>query len=510
MKKNKTESSSHQRWAEFRFGVVGALLANPPEAGDLQNRFRELAKIEWQHPLKDEKFTVSLSTIERWYYQSFKQGKDPVGALRRKLRSDSGTTKHLSQEIKNWLQNNYRDHSSWSGQLHCDNLRAWLVANPHCGMAPSYPTVLRYMRSRGWDKKYRQRSPFAPGRIAALARLESHEVRSYEVEFVGGLWHLDFHHASRQICTERGEMVTPIVLCVLDDHSRLCCHMQWYWREDTRTLVHGFVQALQKRGLPRALMSDNGSAMTSAEFTQGLTRLGISHETTLFYSPYQNGKQESFWGNLEGRMMAMLEKKRNLTLGELNAVTQAWVEMEYNKAHHSEINISPMLRFLNGKSVLRPTPETSVLTLSFRRDEARHQRRSDGTISLLGKRFEIPQAFLSLPHLTVRFAEWDLSEVHLVDVRTQALLAPLYPLDRKRNAEGLRRRISTNQDVPIKETDDEGLPPLLQKLLAEYSATGLPPAYIVDPLPHQPELATADDLTTTENKSNTNTEGQDL
>ncbi|MDP2815823.1 MAG: hypothetical protein Q8O19_04005, partial [Rectinemataceae bacterium] len=64
--------------------------------------------------------------------------------------------------------------------------------------------------------------------------------------------------------------------------------------------------------------------------------------------------------------------------------------------------------------------------------------------------------------------------------------------------------------IPAQVADEESLPPLLQKLVAEYSATGLPPAYIVDPLPHTPEQATTDDSTTTENNSNTNTEEQDL
>lgn len=479
----KFERSSHQLWAEFRFGVVGALLADPPEKKELQKRLKNLSEREWTHPIDQKKIRISFSTIERWYYKSLNQDKDPVGVLRRKLRCDSGTTRHLTPEIKNWLQNNYAQHPSWSGQLHCDNLKAWLSGNPICGMAPSYATVLRYMRIKGWDKKPRVRSPFAPGRLAAEARLQSHEVRSYEIEYVGGLWHLDFHHASRQIRTEQGELITPLALCVIDDHSRLVCHLQWYWWEDTRSLVHGFVQALQKRGLPRALMTDNGSAMTSAEFTQGLLRIGISHETTLPYSPYQNAKQESFWGTLEGRMMAMIERKRDLSLEDLNGVTQAWVEMEYNRSIHSETKQSPMERFLYGKTVLRSAPETSVLTLSFRRDESRQQRRSDGTISILGKRFEIPAAFRSLPQITVRYAEFDLRQVHLIDPRTQAMLAPLYPLDRKKNAEGLRRKIGSIQATPSAApiSEDEAMPPLLQKIMADYAASGLPPSYIIDP-----------------------------
>src|SRR5271165_1068789 len=342
MKNKNAERSSHQLWAEFRFGVIGGLLADPPEKGDLKGRLQVLAKTQWTHPIKGNKYQIPVPTIERWYYKSLNQEKDPVGSLRRKLRSDSGTTKHMTPEMKSWLQKNYVSHSSWSGQLHFDNLCAWLKVNPNYGMAPSYTTILRYMRQKGWDRKARVRSPFAPGRVAAQARLQSHEVRSFEVEYVGGLWHLDFHHASRQIRTERGELVTPLALSILDDHSRLCCHLQWYWWEDTRALVHGFVQALQKRGMPRALMSDNGSAMKSAEFTEGLSRLGIAHDMTLPYSPYQNGKQESFWGSLEGRMMAMVEGRRDLSLEELNTITQAWVEMEYNRSVHSETLESPM------------------------------------------------------------------------------------------------------------------------------------------------------------------------
>jgi putative transposase len=37
-------------------------------------------------------------------------------------------------------------------------------------------------------------------------------------------------------------------------------------------------------------LSDNGSAMTAAEISEGLARLGILHHTTLPYSPYQKDK----------------------------------------------------------------------------------------------------------------------------------------------------------------------------------------------------------------------------
>ncbi len=133
------------------------------------------------------------------------------------------------------------------------------------------------------------------------------ERRSFEVSHVHALWHFDFHEAKRSVALPSGERKKPVALGILDDHSRLCCHLQWYLEEATEPLVHGLCQAFQKRGLPRGVLSDNGSAMLAAETREGLERLSITQHTTLSQSPEQNGKQESFWGQLEGRLMAMLE-----------------------------------------------------------------------------------------------------------------------------------------------------------------------------------------------------------
>ena len=111
--------------------------------------------------------------------------------------------------------------------------------------------------------------------LAAAARLEAREVRGFETEYVNGLWHWDCHHGSRKVLTPRGEWRTPILFGVLDDHSRLACHLQWYLAESAANIAHGLSQAMQKRGLPRAAISDNGSAMTAAEISEGFARLGI-------------------------------------------------------------------------------------------------------------------------------------------------------------------------------------------------------------------------------------------
>jgi hypothetical protein len=253
--------------------------------------------------------------------------------------------------------------------------------------------------------------------------------------------------------------------------------MQWYLGDEcSEYFVHGMSQAVQKRGLPRALMSDNGSAFTAAESEQGLERLSITHDTTLPQTPEQNGKQEKFWDQVEGRLMAMIEGEKQLTLELLNNATQAWVEGEYNRKKHDEIGEPPLTRYLREPHVGRPSPSSDALRRVFRMEVRRTQRRSDGTITVSGVRFEIPSAYRTLLRPCVRIARWDLSSIDLVDPRTGAHLTTLLPLDKHQNAERGRRAIS--MDGPSTPPAPVGIAPLLKKLMADYAATGLPPAYI--------------------------------
>jgi len=467
---------SHERWAHLRFGVVGGLLASPPAPGELRAELARLAEKAWRHPTTGELVRFGQSTIERWYYAA-RAGSNPVGVLRRKLREDSGRFLAITDKLAQALRRQYKEHPSWSYKLHLDNLAVGIERDPDLGAPPSYPTVRRFMAAQGLLRQRRRRGrQEREGEIRAREHLAGREVRSFESEYVSGLWHLDFHHGSLKVLRPQGEWVTPILLAILDDRSRLVCHAQWYLDETAESLVHGLAQAFLKRGLPRALLSDNGSAMIAHETTQGLARLSVTHRTTLPYSPYQNGKQETFWNPVEGRLLAMLEGQPDLTLGLLNEATQAWVEMEYNREVHSEISQAPLARWLDGPTVGRESPTVDDLRLAFTAGETRSQRRSDGTASIEGVRFEIPARFRHLRKLHLRYASWDLTHVWLVDERTDAVLSRLYPLDKARNADGFRGVVELAVPGPL--AQPAGIAPLLRKLMTEYVATGLPPAYI--------------------------------
>jgi transposase InsO family protein len=463
--------SARVRWARLRFQILGPLMAAPADDGELKARLEQLASRPWRHPTTGESIRFSFKTLERWWYVA-RGASDPLAALARKVPSHAGTHPSISPALAEAIGQQHRDHPRWTWQLHHDNLVALARQDPRLGTMPGYTTLCRFMKSQGLlrarKRRHRARADGEP--------FAQRETRSFEVTHVHGLWHLDFHQGSRPVLTAAGQWQRPQLLGILDDRSRLCCHLQWYLEETAEALIHGLSQALQKRGLPRALLTDNGAAMLAAETTEGLERLGIVHHTTLPYSPEQNGKQESFWGQVEGRLLPMLEGVPELSLDLLNTATQAWVEEEYQRKEHSEIRESPLARYLRGPSVGRDCRGSEALRRAFRTEVSRKQRRSDGTVTAQGIRFEVPSAYRTLLVVHLRVARWDLSSVDLVDPRSGDPLCTLLPLDKARNAERIRRVVAPAD--PAEQQRPVGIAPHLRALMADYAATGLPPAYL--------------------------------
>lgn len=460
---NNTGQSRRRTWAGFRFSVVGSLLTGQLEHGDLKERFAELSKQTWKHPVTGEPLSLGVSTIERWYYRARASDRDPVSALERPVQVTAGQSRSVHEKLASAVRTQHTEHPSWSYQLHYDTLVARAQTESELAPLPSYPTLRRFMQSQGLVRQKKKRRP------------HHRERRSYEVDHVHALWHADFHQGSRKVLTAEGRWVQPVLLGFMDDHSRLVCHLQWYLRESAQTFVHGFMQALMKRGVPRALLTDNGAPMTAAETTEGLERLGIVHQTTLPYTPEANGKQESFWAQVEGRLMPQLEGEKQLTLALLNRATLAWLEQDYNQRVHSELKVSPMQRFLEAPNLGRDCPAWTELRAMFRRQEHRRQRHSDGTVSIGGRRFEVPSRYRMLREVAVRFAVWDLSQVALVDRHRGTHLADLYPVDKSLNSDKRRGLLETTEDVPAPES---GIAPLLASQMKAAEQDGLAPAYL--------------------------------
>jgi hypothetical protein len=147
----------------------------------------------------------------------------------------------------------HREHPTWTFKLHHDNLVALAKSRPELLPLPSYPTLRRWMQSDGLLRKRRKR------REHEGAGFVPREQRSFEVSHVHALWHLDFHQCSRSVLLPSGEWKKPVLLGVLDDCSRLCCHLQWFLGCCLWLLLPCFRFLGLGRRLPSILGSNVGS-----------------------------------------------------------------------------------------------------------------------------------------------------------------------------------------------------------------------------------------------------------
>lgn len=158
----------------FRYTVIESLLSSPANPGELAGRLREISEKTHLQPWNKLPIKISIRTLERWYAQSRKAERPPE-ALQPKLRSDRSQTRALSIVHKKWLAEFYLKFPSWSVQLLFDNLCAANLSSDN----PSYSTVLRYFKAQGFFV-----------RSSRLKHRNKKEIRSYEVEYVGQLWHM--------------------------------------------------------------------------------------------------------------------------------------------------------------------------------------------------------------------------------------------------------------------------------------------------------------------------------
>lgn len=112
-----------------------------------------------------------------------------------------------------------------------DNLAPLAAANAALLPLPSYASVCRYMKQHGLMKARR------PRRHEQDPSFVPREKRSFEVRHTHALWHTDFHDGKRNVLLPTGEWKRPVLLAIMDDHSRLCCHTEGRAAYRERTVV---------------------------------------------------------------------------------------------------------------------------------------------------------------------------------------------------------------------------------------------------------------------------------
>jgi len=211
------------------------------------------------HPETGDPIRFARSTIERWYYAA-RTSQSPVEVLRRRVRKDAGSQPSLPVALRAAIRTQWQAHKGWTVQLHVDNLAAYLSEHPELGPLPSYSTVRRFFKAQGLSRQRRKRSPSTTGSLMAEHHLAALEVRSFEIPYVSGLWHLDFHHTARY-SPPKANGPSPICWASWTITPAWQPHLQWYPFEHGHQAAASSTDSLSPTSFPCKTLADGSGSL---------------------------------------------------------------------------------------------------------------------------------------------------------------------------------------------------------------------------------------------------------
>ncbi|GFW83353.1 uncharacterized protein K02A2.6 [Trichonephila clavipes] len=108
----------------------------------------------------------------------------------------------------------------------------------------------------------------------------------------------------------------------------------------TKKTIECLRDSFARFGLPRVLVSDNGSQFTSYEFQRFMHKNGIRHKTSAPFKPSSNGQAERYVATLKQSLRAMHKYE-----GTIQQKLSTFL-MQYRKAPNVTTTLSPAILFL--------------------------------------------------------------------------------------------------------------------------------------------------------------------
>jgi transposase InsO family protein len=357
--------TSEKEMAMFRYSVISSLLHGDSDKS-LKKRILELSERTWTLP--NGKFRqFSYGAIEDWYYAYRHYG---FSGLVKQLRKDNGQFRMLDDEMCCYIDRFIKDHPQLKTSVLINRMHSEAKFSNDL---PGNSTIYRYVRT------------IRPQRETPIK-----ERRSFEAPYAGNLWQADLLYGPYlPHLNDRGKWTKKqtYLIAIIDDHSRLLCHGEFFFTQDILAYLSCLKTALCKRGIPEKLYCDNGKIFLSSQVKNIMAELG----TTVLHAPVRDGAAK---GKIERLFLTIrnsflnpllaLEPPRKLE--ELNKKFWRWSEESYNQKEHSTTNMTPIERWMHTShkvQLLNIGTEDEI----FQFEETRKVKK-DGTFSLNGKIYE--------------------------------------------------------------------------------------------------------------------------
>jgi transposase InsO family protein len=349
--------------ATFRFGIIAEFVTGVKLGyGEKRKLLDEKAARTYQIPTS-KRTTISRSSLTEWI-NDYKKSGYKIEGLCPKSRSDKGSYKKVDAKVRDAIKEIKKLHPNYT--------------------LPTVIELLKQQKLIGYNDELNSSSLYRFLKKERLSELntEAEDKRRFETEFPNEMWQCDVLHGPN--VKFDGTTKKTYLCAIIDDHSRLMVHAQFYFSENLGALKDCLKQAVQKRGLPQKFYTDNGSCYRAINLEQITACLGIALYHSRPYTPQGRGKIERWFKNIRDSFLPLVTDVTRLE--DLNERLDDWVGT-YNNRVHGTTKESPFERYRKNMSCVRPAP--SKLIDYFRRVEFRKVKK-DRTFSLKGNIFEAP------------------------------------------------------------------------------------------------------------------------
>lgn len=377
--------------ATFRFAVIHELVSRTDlERGEQERLLLEKCSRKWQIPFSS-RTRLSRTTILRWL-RLYQKSHGKIESLYPPDRGDRGQSRAMDEETVLSLIRLRKEFPKLTVARLIEKMQEKNLVGAGVRLKPS--TVYRLLRQQG---------------LMRQGAAKAEDRRKFEAELANEIWQSDVMHGPQVKVGEK--LRKAYLIALLDDHSRLIVQGQFYLSEGLACFLDAFEKGLLKRGLPRKLYVDNGSAFRSHQLNYICASLGIALIHARPYKPQGKGKIERFFRGVRDDFLSDFE---GMSLEELNGAFNHWLDNVYHERKHRSTGQSPLQRFTAKMHCLRPAPEN--LRDHFRK-VARRRVAKDRTVILNGRLFEAPVRLIG-KQVELLYHE---AEPQRVEIRFQAI-----------------------------------------------------------------------------------------
>ncbi len=362
------EKKNNLEIATFRFGIIADFVTGVRlNYGEKEKLIKK--KIFKKYIIPYSKQTnIAKSTIKKWILD-YKQAGNRIEGLMPQYRKDRGLFKSFDSSLQMAIREIKAEKPNLTGIALVTELqhRKYIALNEKINLSVLY----RFLK-----KEKLQRPKVLVDR------------RAFEATSPNEMWQSDVLHGPYVIYN--GKKKKTYLIAIMDDHSRLITHVQFYFSEKLIDFKDCLKQAIEKRGLPQKLYIDNGSCYRALNLEQITACLGISIAHTPPYIPQGRGKIERWFRYVRESFLEVNSDVK--TINELNEKFNNWVD-DYHHKIHSTTKSTPFKRYKANMKCVRPAP---INLIDYFRLVQFRRVKKDRTIQLNGTTFEVPVDLIDL------------------------------------------------------------------------------------------------------------------